>query len=295
MSGGLGAAVASLVVEHEPVPMRILGVARRVRADRQHGIPARALRPHRDGDRRRGPRPQRRWRSLTSACSSPSTRARARPRPCSSTPPAAIVARGSRAGRPADTAARLGRAVRRGDLGQRSGSAVAACLAGHDRRGVVGRRPAAHSASRSCCGSATAARRSARFSAGRTSARRRHARRCAPAVRRAGGRGQRAAARPDVLRAEGALAARPLRPAPHTQSARRAVPGHGRLLVAQPLRRRARDRGGQRLTHAAARCPTLATGTRSFWSCSVSRRRSCPASCRRADRSRGATGLAPLR
>ena len=35
VSGGLGAAVAALVVEHQPVPMRILGVPRRVRAHRQ--------------------------------------------------------------------------------------------------------------------------------------------------------------------------------------------------------------------------------------------------------------------
>ena len=57
VSGGLGAAVASLVVAAPArSPMRILGVTRRVRADRQRALPARPLRAHRRRHRRRGPR-----------------------------------------------------------------------------------------------------------------------------------------------------------------------------------------------------------------------------------------------
>ena len=60
------------------------------------------------------------------------------------------------------------------------------------------------------------------------------------------------------------------------QPPRRAVPRDRRLVAAQPLRRRPRDRGRQRRADAAARRPQRRAGTRSCSSCSTSRSRCCP-------------------
>ena len=93
---------------------------------------------------------------------------------------------------------------------------------------------------------------------------------------RAGGAGERVRALsglpldPDVLRPEGRLAARRPRSRPDSQPARRPVPRHGRLVAAQPLRRRAPDRARQRRADAAARRARARPGIRSCWSCSGS-------------------------
>ena len=59
--------------------------------------------------------------------------------------------------------------------------------------------------------------------------------------------------------------------------ARRAVPRHGRLLAAQPLRRRARHRGRQRLAHAAARRAHRRLGRRAARAVRRPARRCCRA------------------
>ena len=252
VSGGLGAAVASLVVEHQPVPMRILGVRG---GSRPPAAPAScsttsASPPTASPDAARGCSP----RAALSRCCSPSTRARARPRRCSSS----AAGRSSRAApRPSacPPAARLGRAVGGGDLGQRArgGRRSASTRRSAGRVAAVGFSTQRESlvlwerASGVPLGPLLCWQDQRTAAALRAAARRRRRRTCR--------RAQRAAARPHVLRAQGALAARPLRPRPRAQPARRALPRDDRLVAAQPPRRRPRDRGRQRGAHAAARRP----------------------------------------
>ena len=79
VTGGLGAAVASLVSQNQPVPMRILGIT---------GFALPAARATCSTTSVSTPTASPRQRMSSPDHISPSTRARRPPRPCSSTPPA---------------------------------------------------------------------------------------------------------------------------------------------------------------------------------------------------------------
>ena len=264
VSGGLGAAVASLVVRAPSRADAHPRHPRRVRADRQRrrscsttsGSPPTAspprhgelLRPCRAADAA-GPR-DRPGHELDEG-------AARRPRPARSS---------RRAGAPLvaePSAARVGRAVGDRDL---------ASVQGGRRRVRRGRGPAptssasgsAPSASRCCCGTARSGRPlGPLLSAGRTSAPPAAARGCAPTgVGELVRDRERAAARPDVLGAQGALAARRVRP----RTARRAARGELCLgtvdsWLLSRVRRRAPDRGRQRVADPAARRARRGPGT----------------------------------
>ena len=118
IEGGLGAAVAEVVVRHAPVPMRMLGV-NGLRADRHDRVPVRPFRPQRRRHRRGRARTE---GAVTMSAARPrrSIRARARPNVWSSTPRARWSARGQAPVSIATPEPGWVRAGRRGDLGERA-------------------------------------------------------------------------------------------------------------------------------------------------------------------------------
>ena len=176
VTGGLGAAVASL---RRPAPARADAHPRRHRRSPPPAAPSFLL-DHfgltADGIAAAAAS-ARAWRLTTDPRHRPGHAAR--PRPCWSTRPAAIVARGSAPVALRTPAARLGRAGRERDLGERPGRGRRLrCRpdAGTRRR----RRPQHAARVAAAVGPRDRASRSARCSAGRTSARAD----CAPAARR---------------------------------------------------------------------------------------------------------------
>ena len=193
------------------------------------------------------------------------------------------AARSSRRGR-ARSAAHpqpgLGRAVGRGDLGTASGRRRARAWTARTPDAVVAVGLSTQRESLRAVGprDRRAARPAAQL-AGPAHRRRVRPRCAAQGAGELVARRQRAAARPDVLGAEGALAARPLRPRPRAAAARGELClGTVDSWLLQPLRRRARR--SRSATPRAPSCSTSARapGTRGCSSCSASRRRCCPAS-----------------
>ena len=118
-------------------------------------------------------------------------------------------------------------------------------------------------------------RRAARADAELAGPAHRTARRAAPRHAERDPRAQRPAARPDVQRRQGALAA-----ATRRRRASGVCLGTVDSFLLTPPRRRARDRGRQRGAHAAARRARARLGRRRCSTCSASRARRCRGSSR---------------
>ena len=236
VSGGLGAAVASVVVENQPVPMRILGIRGEFAPTGSAAFLLDHFGLNADGiaDAVRQVVAARRLRPMLLAIDQGTSATKALLVDADGGDPRAR--RG--AGRPAASAAGLGGAVGGRDLGERprGGRGVPRRAGRARRRGGRAQHPA-RVAGAVGARDRRAARPAAELAGPADGAALRAAAR--RGRRRARPRAQRPAARPDVLRAQGRMAAGRPRPRPDPQPARRAVPRHGRLVAAEPARRRA--------------------------------------------------------